>query len=798
MPCAARSSGLAVQLAAFALVFAACSSTSAGGAGTFTLPDGKTSGGDADSGIATDSTYVDGDLLGSDGALSDAGSDVVGESDGSDDSDNSVDGTDGDVITGQDAYDGPVCTKNAACKDLPDTPYCAVTLNQCVQCLFDTNCTAPKTCVEHKCTLITCTPGDQHCAGIFLNVCNAAGNAFEPQACPDSKPFCVADDCRVCDPGKTYCSKSDPSVLNFDTVMKCSADGSSSTVVQACPDGQQCINNKCSACVPGSKACLNGAAVQCNASGSKWEVTQDCAANGWSCVGGLCTDPCSSDIKANTNVGCDYYAVDLDNVYVPDPKNAGGYLDAQNAQFSVIISNTKPAVTTVTVSATDSTGQAHESKYTVPANGLKILNLPDPLWKVKPFNQDGTSINRNVYRIKSSQPIVAYQFNPLQNYDVFSNDASLLLPSNGLGTEYWVMTREQTVDVLKSYYTIVAVNVGKTHVIVVSSAVTLKSNDNLVKALKPGDTFEVDLDQGQVLNIETNKNGADPTGTWIKADKPVAVFGGSEASNSPNTDHCVNGTCQYQGWKCTTNADCPTTCCSDHMEEQLFPVSSWGTTYLATKTQKRGNEKDAWRILAATDGTTVTTNPPQTTIPVLNQGQWFEFESDQDFMITADHPIMIGQFMASAFAPDPNTDLCTLKKGAETLCNYFATTKNAPFDCKKNSDCPNIPQAGDAKIGDPDFSLLVDKDRYLDNYVFLVPDKYTANYINITIPSGTGVTLDGKAVTGFGEFVSGWSIARVAVSPGSHALKSGKPAGLLVYGWADFVSYSYPGGAALK
>ena len=42
------------------------------------------------------------------------------------------------------------------------------------------------------------------------------------------------------------------------------------------------------------------------------------------------------------------------------------------------------------------------------------------------------------------------------------------------------------------------------------------------------------LNQGEVLNVESNQPNADPTGSYVQADKDVVVFGGSEASNSPS------------------------------------------------------------------------------------------------------------------------------------------------------------------------------------------------------------------------------------------------------------------------
>ena len=44
----------------------------------------------------------------------------------------------------------------------------------------------------------------------------------------------------------------------------------------------------------------------------------------------------------------------------------------------------------------------------------------------------GTALTRHAYKVTSDFPIVAYQFNPLDNVNVFSNDASQLLPFSGL------------------------------------------------------------------------------------------------------------------------------------------------------------------------------------------------------------------------------------------------------------------------------------------------------------------------------------------------------------------------------
>src|SRR5439155_3789945 len=51
------------------------------------------------------------------------------------------------------------------------------------------------------------------------------------------------------------------------------------------------------------------------------------------------------------------------------------------------------------------------------------------------------NVSYKAYRIQTSIPVVAYQFNPLNNTaEAFSNDASLLIPSNALDMDYLAVT----------------------------------------------------------------------------------------------------------------------------------------------------------------------------------------------------------------------------------------------------------------------------------------------------------------------------------------------------------------------
>lgn len=699
---------------------------------------------------------------------------------------------------GSEAYQGVACSTDAACKGQAGTPWCAKFKKECVECLLPLHCPATGNCTNNKCLSVNCKAGSVACSGGFLETCNADGKGVSQEACPDDKPFCHVDSCRACEPGKVYCGK--PVSGSSKSLLQCNAEGTGSTIKESCTGGQVCVGGKCGVCVPGTKSCQGDKALVCANDGNSHEMAQDCAANGWTCQGGLCVNPCDGDIKSNTNVGCDYWAVDLDNAI---DANGGNVYDAQNAQYSLIVSNTSDSPATVTVIfGVDKTAPGAKFKaWTVQPKALQVINLPDPSWNLpKGFqNQDGTNINNRVFRVQSTQPIVAYQFNPLQNYGVFSNDASLLLPGQSLGKTYWILSRGQLGTKFRSYFTVVATMPGDTSVKFVVAAKTLAGPG--LPAMKIGEAKTVILKQGEVLNMESDAVGADLTGSYVEADKLVAVFGGSEASNSPTFGNCVpkssglgkicastslNGS---GGKACTKDEDCDAACCADHLEEQLFPVAALGKTYVATRLFGRGKEQDAWRILAAEDNTKVTLTPALQPPKVLAQGEWFEIQTTADFLIDADKPILVGQYMASSYATvtkEPAT--CSVESQCLSQHAFLGSCESAGF----SKVC--------APIGDPSLIIGVAATQYLDDYLFLVPNKYKLNYINIVAQQGTVATLDGQTLNP-NQFKAigstGWTVARLPIPDGAHHLTTSKLAGLVVYGYDDDVSYGYPGGAGL-
>jgi len=565
------------------------------------------------------------------------------------------------------------------------------------------------------------------------------------------------------------------------------------------PEGNDsaCFESSCTTCVPGDKKCQGEElVVECSQNGMEWLPYSECkgGTTGQICNGTACESLCSINVKFNSYIGCDYWGVDLDNAFVSG--GSRGYLDAAGAQYAIAVANPPESPVPTLVEVWFKEGGV-EKKVPFDSDGVPIETAPlQPgelrVYKLPKRDANGTIQASLAYRITATAPIIAYQFNPLENENVFSNDASLLLPATLMGQEYIVMTREQTFDVLRGFLTVVAVLPGETKVSVQVSAPTMVGSVNPgapdeeeIPHMEAGETRFFTLQQYDVLNIETDRPGADLTGSVILTDQRVAVFGGSEAANAPNDARCVDhdpitgkGVCEYDGTTpCTDLMDCVNagfnTCCADHLEQQLFPVSTWGTIYVATKSWDRGQEKDIWRVMAAEDNTQVVLVPSQQgiSVPILNAGEWFEFESRNHFEIHSvdGKPILVGQFLAAQDAPEPNI--------------------------------AQQSQAEDAGTGDPAFILAVPFEQYRDSAVILTPAEYEENFVNITCPTGSVVTIDGEEIPpAYFELVGSgtYSVYRHRITKaGAHTITSSEPAGVIVYGYDQYVSYGYTGGLDL-
>lgn len=657
--------------------------------------------------------------------------------------------------------------------DEPDTPDArdAPDGYQAVPCQTPADCPpAWPVCPDTLKVCARCSPGERTCLGNVARNCSEDGLAWIDFSCPGA---CKDGGCLACYPDVEECRE--------NTARKCRSDGSAWDETPC--EAQVCLAGKCVACVPGESSCVDGKVQTCREDASGWDLTDcDTATTGLVCVAGKCADLCLLGGSARTNQGCEYWAIDMDQ-----STEKGG----ADAQYAVVVSNASETLT-AWVAVSNAGGEV--TKVQAPPRTATIINLP-------PQNIAGVVKDKLAWRIKANMPIVAYQFNPLENVGVYSNDASLLLPTNVLGKSYRVLAwphrqTEAGSQPLASNFAVVGATPGDTQVTVKVSVATVAGTN--VPALNAGQTWTTTLAQYEVLNLESRDPFTDLTGSTVEASAPVAVFGGHVCANTP-LSRCVGGFCSYDPIiECKVSEDCPIIGACDHLEEQLQPVAAWGQTYVLGRTWPRGKAPDLIRVLASQDLTHVTLDPPGAAVPVLGAGKVHEFEIMDHVVLTADKPVLVGQYLEGQNAPYAAHSACASTPFGKCCAMNGSVSLPCAKTCNTDKDCDT---PDDANIGDPSFIVGVPVEQFRQEYVFLVPTKYAFSYVNITAPVDAQVALDDNPLTvGWTPVGTGgsWTVLRLQLQPGSHTLSSDRKIGVVVYGWDQYVSYGYPGGMSLE
>ena len=588
---------------------------------------------------------------------------------------------------------------------------------------------------------------------------------------------------------------------------RCNDDGRSWSLADDCPArGLVCSPSlgRCSVCDPAKARCEGQTIMTCSADGSSEKQGDTCdVAREIVCREGLCQALCDYANRVKSNVGCEYWAADLDNANVGLTRNAAAQ------QYAIVVSNPQPDLAAhVTIEQDDALPGEAPNVRTVAQATVLPLNLET--FKLGPREVDGspegqfntgtgTALTRHAYRITSQVPIVAFQFNPLENFNVFSNDASLLKPVEALtyepgtlGRAYVVLGWPQTIAAtddpntnfnpqnpinLRAFLTLIGTR-SRTHVRVMTTTSVVPGGP--VPATAAGGIIEATLEPFDVLNLETGGINADFTSSLIDADQPVVVFSGSEASDAPVFQTLAK---RY--------------CCADHLEQQLDPIRTAGKNFVLSHTPSRTQalknagailgvteEPEYFRVIAVSEaGADVETSlpPPDDHFHLSRQGDMRELVMFTDALLKASGPVMVGNIQAG---------------------------QEAAF----------VPYGMPG--GDPSFVLLPPIEQYRSDYVFLTPDKYSFDFIIAITPVGGSVALDGHIVDGsrceIGN-VPGYDIYRCQLSfpsvdptapsnpvqpgmqnDGVHRVTSDGPVGVLAFGWDSFVSYGYAAGTQLE
>ncbi len=445
--------------------------------------------------------------------------------------------------------------------------------------------------------------------------------------------------------------------------------------------------------------------------------------------------------------------------------------------FAAIVANVGGSEATVTV---ERNGVVIETA-TVPANGLSKIALP---WVPELKWEDGTHCattstalgsvvaRGGAYHLTSTVPVTVYQFNALQyegkssdpdfaacpgflpcatNQDQpigcfsFSNDASLLLPDTAWTGTYRVTALRDTGSA--SFLAITAAEDG-TNVQVKLSKTASTVAGGPIGDLPPNGLVDIELDAGDVVQL-IGQRSSDFSGSLVQASAPVQVVSGQRCINVPAGQPAC-----------------------DHVEETVFPAEALGAHYIVAppSTASGGVVGHLVRLYGNVDGTSLSypAGAPPGAPTSLLAGEVVELENvTQAFEIVATREFAVSSTMLAGTVQDPPTS------------------------------------AGDVEhVGDPSQSVVVPVEQFQREYVFLAPDDYDVNFVDVTVPLGAKVHLDGKPLAVTPTPVgSNWGIVRVKLGEGvqgAHLLASDVPVGIQVMGFGTFTSYQYPGGSGLE
>jgi hypothetical protein len=490
----------------------------------------------------------------------------------------------------------------------------------------------------------------------------------------------------------------------------------------------------CRTCTPEERACDGTTARECVADGSRYEIEECDPALGLTCDDGRCFGPCARRTLGDSYIGCEYYPVVLGNPVL------------EEFSFGIAIANASAMDATVLI---EGGALAAPETLVVPADSVEVRTLPwvselklcsGPAYMVECDPVIERDVRGPAYRVRSTQPIVVYQFNPLEyrstatgeEHFSFTADASLLLPANTWGTRYLAISRRA----FRRWP-------GEIAITAASDAIVRVTPTASTADAPAGRTTEFTLAPGETLELLSEVE--DLTGTLIESDRPVQVISGHFGTEVPLGRPAAN-----------------------HLEESMLPIHALGRHYLVAPPETalervRGMTVTNVQIVAAEDDVTLAFDPPLEGVPTR--------------LVGAGDSIVIPEIRAPhAISASGRILVAHSLVGGTT---YTSVEEEAPL------------------AGDPATAIAVPIDQFREVYVFHAPPSYAQNFVTVFAIPGAIVELDGEPIaapeTPIGG--SGYAVRHVALSgDGTHRMQSTEPFGITVYGYGEWTSYLYPGG----
>jgi hypothetical protein len=265
--------------------------------------------------------------------------------------------------------------------------------------------------------------------------------------------------------------------------------------------------------------------------------------------------------------------------------------------------------------------------------------------------------------------------------------------------------------------------------------------------LMPGQQLMISLAAaGQVVQVFTPGTSLDETfsGAGIASGgKRIQVLSGVSCASIPfDPAHC------------------------GHIEDPVFPLEALGKDYVVPSLYDPFGSRIAHtiRVQAISDATAITFEPTMMTGVTLARGEVVEVPNVMvDVRISSSVPFGVTQFVNSRSKAASN----------------------------------------DLALSGPNQVAVAPSSQFRTTHSFAASPIYDANFVSVTAPTGTMVSLDGQPMPPEGFMAvgaSGMSVARSPLTKNDrvHVVAADKPVGVLVYGYAPYASYAYTGSLDLR
>lgn len=371
-------------------------------------------------------------------------------------------------------------------------------------------------------------------------------------------------------------------------------------------------------------------------------------------------------------------------------------------------------------------GTSFSQPFTVAANAVTQVVLPSGAETL-----GSEAVTSTAVHLESAGVVSVY----IHQYFGFRSEASLVLPTPVLGSDYYVLGYSGRPG---------NTNYPSTFAVVATEDGTELNITNLAAPTEsgrvPGTPITVMLNQGEVYQVRAADGVADLTGTRVTTSAPVSLFSGSSWSGVPNET-------------------CPA---FDNLLEINYPISQWGTNYLGVPTIR--NAVNIYRVIASENGTQVSLSGAMTQTFSLNAGEFRDFQVSDVLGIRSDKPVLVSEYLlGSACNGHPDN----LGDPSFFLLNELSQTQDTVTVYNSN---------------------LEDITENFLNITFRAGDEVGIELDGAPLTAPIALSPDGE-----------YAFARIQVNNGSHTItSSGCGVIVVVYGYGRAESYAYGGGAAFR